>query len=218
MNISSTSFPSLIQTHSRDVTNGLTAFSSCQTYHFILSHQYRPLTKSFRNKVLRKDSLTEVSAWIQNVNKVFSKARITENWRVFGKSHLKWLLSPSQLHGLEASQHLRFQIQIKAVCDTAWAYILTVPDFKILLNFINSLLTSKTTADCRYPAPTSTAFNPSWAGRGRAKGRLKKVTPTLHTHGHIYGFQHLVPLPMLSGTMLLLWPRTSGSLTIPSER
>lgn len=67
----------------------------------------------------------------------------------------------------------------------------------------------------------STNFNslhPSWAGRGMAKGELKKVTHTLHTHGHISGFQHSVPLPVLSGKMLLVWPRTSGSMTIASKR
>lgn len=43
------------------------------------------------------------------------------------------------------------------------------------------------------------------------------MTPTLHTHGHISGFQHLIPLPVLSGTMRLLWPRTSRTVTIPSK-
>lgn len=128
--------------------------------------------------MLRKDSLTEVSAWIRNVNQVFSKARVTENWRAFGKSCFKWLLSPSQFRGPEASQHFRFQIQIKAVCDTAWTYILTVPDFKILLSFINSYLNL-------LPRPLQTAGTehklqqpPSLMS---SKGELRKVTRTPST-------------------------------------
>lgn len=69
---------------------------------------------------------------------------------------------------------------------------------------------------CRYSAQTSTAFIPQ-SRKGNGQGMTQERDTYPPHHGHISGLQHLVPLPVLSGTMLLLWPRTSGSMTIPRK-
>lgn len=60
----------------------------------------------------------------------------------------------------------------------------------------------------------STSIN-SLHPSGCRKGNGQRRTQEGDTH--IYGFQHLVPLPVLSGTMQLLRLRTSGRVTIPSK-
>lgn len=117
---------------------------------------------------------------------------MTRDWRVSGKSHLKWLLSLSQLHGPKASQHLRFQIEFKAVHHKATKHILTVPDFKILLNFVNSVLTFWPLQNVRLqiPAQTSAVFIPHQQEGPRENA--KKVTPALHAHVHENSFAAFV--------------------------